>query len=62
MVDRETPQEIASLSDLERMFADLLGYQKAIDCGVDMVLLCTPPGFRPMQFEAAVKAGKQISR
>ena len=44
----------------ERMFADLLGYQKAIDCGVDMVLLCTPPGFRPMQFEAAVKAGKQI--
>ncbi len=44
----------------ERMFADLLGFQKAIDSGVDMVLICTPPGFRPMQFEAAVKAGKQI--
>ena len=44
----------------ERKFVDLDGYQKAIDCGVDMVLLCTPPGFRPMQFEAAVKAGKQI--
>jgi myo-inositol 2-dehydrogenase/D-chiro-inositol 1-dehydrogenase len=25
-----------------------------------MVLLCTPPGFRPMQFEAAVKAGKHV--
>ncbi len=44
----------------ERKFTDLLGYQKAIDCGVDMVLLCTPPGFRPMQFEAAVKAGKHV--
>ena len=44
----------------ERMFVGLNAYQKAIDCGVDMVLLCTPPGFRPMQFEAAVKAGKQI--
>lgn len=42
----------------ERQFVGLDAYQKAIDAGVDMVLLCTPPGFRPMQFEAAVKAGK----
>jgi len=44
----------------ERKFTDFDGYQKAIDSGVDMVLLCTPPGFRPMQFEAAVKAGKHV--
>ena len=44
----------------ERKFVGLDAYQKAIDSGVDMVLLCTPPGFRPMQFEAAVAAGKQI--
>lgn len=44
----------------ERRFDGLDAYQKAIDCGVDMVLLCTPPGFRPMQFEAAVEAGKII--
>ncbi len=44
----------------ERQFVGLHAYQKAIDCGVDMVLLCTPPGFRPMQFEAAVEAGKII--
>ena len=44
----------------ERMFVDLDGYQRAIDCDVDMVLICTPPGFRPMQFEAAVKAGKHV--
>lgn len=44
----------------ERRFAGLDAYQKAIDCGVDMVLLCSPPGFRPQQFEAAVKAGKHV--
>jgi len=44
----------------EHKFVDLDGYQKAIECDVDMVLLCTPPGFRPMQFESAVRAGKQV--
>ncbi len=44
----------------ERKFVGLDGYQKAMESGVDLVLLCTPPGFRPMQFEAAVKAGKHV--
>lgn len=44
----------------ERKFTGLDAYQKAIDCDVDMVLLCSPPGFRPAQFEAAVKAGRQV--
>jgi myo-inositol 2-dehydrogenase/D-chiro-inositol 1-dehydrogenase len=44
----------------ERRFAGLDGYQKAIDSGIDMVLICTPPGFRPMQFGAAVGAGKNV--
>ena len=44
----------------ERKFVELSGYQKALDCEVDMVLLCGPPGFRPVQFEAAVKAGKHV--
>ena len=44
----------------ERRFSGLDAYQKAIDAGVDVVLICTPPGFRPMQFEAAVKAGKHV--
>ena len=42
----------------DRKFVGLEAYQKAIDCDVDMVLLCTPPGFRPAQFRAAVEAGK----
>jgi predicted dehydrogenase len=44
----------------ERQFVGLDAYQKAIDSGADLVILATPPGFRPLQFEAAVKAGKNI--
>ncbi len=44
----------------ERQFVGFDAFQKAIDSGVDVVILATPPGFRPMQFEAAVKAGKHV--
>ena len=44
----------------ERCFTGFDAYQKVIDAGVDMVLLTTPPHFRPMQYEAAVKAGKHV--
>ena len=44
----------------ERTFVGLDAYQKAIDCGVDMVILGTPPGFRPLHYTAAVKAGKHV--
>lgn len=44
----------------ERRFVGLDAYQKAMESDVDLVLLCTPPGFRPAQFEAAVKAGKHV--
>ncbi len=44
----------------ERRFIGLDAYQKAIQCGADLVLLCSPPGFRPMHFEAAVHAGKNV--
>ena len=42
----------------ERQFSGFNGYQKAIDSGVDLVILATPPGFRPLHFEAIVAAGK----
>ena len=44
----------------DKKFIGFDAYQKAIDSGVDMVLLTTPPGFRPIHFEAAVKAGKNV--
>ena len=42
----------------ERQFSGFDAYQKAIDSGVDLVILATPPGFRPLHFEAIVAAGK----
>lgn len=44
----------------ERQFTGFDGYQKVIDSGVDVVILATQPGFRPMHFEAAVNAGKHV--
>ncbi len=42
----------------DRRFAGFDAYQKVMDTDVDYVLLTTPPGFRPLHFEAAVNAGK----
>jgi myo-inositol 2-dehydrogenase / D-chiro-inositol 1-dehydrogenase len=44
----------------ERQFVGFDAYQKAIDANPDVVILTTPPGFRPLHFEAAVKAGKHV--
>jgi myo-inositol 2-dehydrogenase / D-chiro-inositol 1-dehydrogenase len=35
-------------------------FRKVIDTDCDMVVLATPPGFRPLHFEAAVNAGKHV--
>ena len=41
-----------------RCFTGFDAHQKLIDSGVDIVLNCTPPHFRPMHFAACVEAGK----
>jgi len=46
--------------DPDKQFVGFDAYQKLIDSGVDVVILATPPGFRPVQLEAAVEAGKHI--
>jgi predicted dehydrogenase len=43
----------------EHKFTGFDGYLKAMALA-DVVILTTPPGFRPMHFEAAVNAGKHI--
>jgi predicted dehydrogenase len=55
-------EEIAKKIDVkpEACFAGFDAYQKVIASGVDVVLLTTPPGFRPMHLKAAVDAGKHI--
>jgi hypothetical protein len=44
----------------ENRFVGFDAYQRLIDSGVDVVLLTTPPAFRPEQLTAAVNAGKHI--
>jgi myo-inositol 2-dehydrogenase / D-chiro-inositol 1-dehydrogenase len=44
----------------EKRFVGLDAYQKVIDSGVDVVLLATPPGFRPLHLKAAIDAGKHV--
>ena len=45
----------------ELCFSGFDAYQKLCDVSdVNYVILATPPGFRPVHFEAAVKAGKNI--
>jgi len=44
----------------ERQFVGFDAYQKVIDSGVDMVILTTPPHFRPEHIAAAVKAKKHV--
>ena len=44
----------------ERLFSGLDAYRKALAVESDLVILATPPGFRPIHFDAAVKAGKHV--
>ena len=48
----------ANLGD--RIFSGLDAYKKVIDSGVDLVILATPPGFRPDHLEYAIKARKHV--
>lgn len=46
--------------DKQNQFIGLDAYQRLIDSGVDVVLLATPPGFRPVQLAACVAGSKHI--
>ncbi len=46
--------------DPARRFLGLDAYQKVIDSGVDVVILTSPPAFRPQHLKAAVDAGKHV--
>jgi predicted dehydrogenase len=35
-------------------------YQRVLQCNLDAVILATPPAFRPLHFEAAIRAGKHV--
>jgi predicted dehydrogenase len=46
--------------DPEHRFIGFDAYKKVIASDIDIVMLATPPGYRPMHFEAAVEAKKHV--
>lgn len=58
-------EELKKLGDAYQVKADhkfsgFDAYKHVLSAGVDLVILATPPGFRPIHFKAAVDAGKHI--
>jgi predicted dehydrogenase len=46
--------------DSDHQFSGFDGYKQVIASGVDVVLLATPPHFRPMHLKACIEAGKHV--
>lgn len=46
--------------DPEHHFVGFDAFKKLINSDVDIVMLTTPPGYRPEHFEAAINAGKHV--
>ncbi|MGL4512090.1 MAG: Gfo/Idh/MocA family oxidoreductase [Lacipirellulaceae bacterium] len=44
----------------ERQFVGFDAYKQVLESDCDLVILATPPGFRPRHFEAAVESGKHV--
>jgi myo-inositol 2-dehydrogenase / D-chiro-inositol 1-dehydrogenase len=57
-LSKEAPGKVKVES--AHQFVGLDAYQKVIDSGVDVVVLATPPGFRPLHLKAAIDAGKHV--
>ncbi|MCC7173695.1 MAG: Gfo/Idh/MocA family oxidoreductase [Bryobacterales bacterium] len=46
--------------DGDHAFSGFDAYKRVLASDVDVVLLCAPPGYRPLHLEAAVEAGKHL--
>ncbi|NCI46832.1 Gfo/Idh/MocA family protein [Sediminibacterium soli] len=57
----ETPADVKNRIDVpeERKFTGFDAYQKAIPLA-DVVILATPPGFRPIHFDEAIRQNKHV--
>lgn len=55
---KENPEKVQVADD--HCFVGFDAYQKVIDSGVDVVVLATPPHFRPAHLKAAIEAGKHV--
>jgi predicted dehydrogenase len=46
--------------DKSKVFVGFDAYKEVINSGVELVIMATPPGFRPYHFAAAIEAGKHV--
>jgi predicted dehydrogenase len=62
LAELKNTEKIADKIDVKQdhRFLGFDAYQKVLASGVDVVLLCTPPHFRPLHLKAAVEAGKHV--
>jgi len=56
--DKLSPEAMKFTEDT--CFVGFDAYEKVIACDVDMVILATPPHFRPAHLKAALEAGKHV--
>ena len=56
---REHAKGKVDVSD-DNIFSGLDAYKQAIDSDANLVVIATPPGFKPPQFEYAVAKGKHV--
>ncbi len=59
MAKRNVPSDRFDVAK-DKQFVGLDAYKKVLEAGVDLVILATPPGFRPQHFAAAIAAGKHV--
>lgn len=57
-LSRKYPDKVDVPED--RIFTGLDGYKAAIDLDCDLVVIATPPAFKPQQFEYAVNRGRHV--
>jgi predicted dehydrogenase len=61
----DTLKKIGKIGDRVKVeqpnqFLGLDAYKKVLDSGIDVILLATPPGFRPTHLAASIDAGKNV--
>src|SRR5690606_16817259 len=57
-ISKASPNQVKV--DKTNQFVGFDAYQKVLDSDVDVVILTTPPAFRPGHFKAAIEAGKHV--
>ena len=58
LITRQEPKQFVVPDD--QCFVGFDSYKQLLECDVDVVLLCSPPHFRPAHLRAAIEANKHV--